>query len=279
MLWQEMSQSTLTLVGLAIVAVFFFVAIFAPVLAPKGYTDQNLRSRLASPSIERPLGTDELGRDILSRIIWGTRISLMAGVVSVSIGMVIGVTIGLLSGYTRGTIDNVLMRIIDIMLAMPFFLLAIVIVTIGQASLLSVMIAIGAWTIPSYARIVRGQALAMRERPFVESARSIGARDGRIMLRHILPNIIGPIMVEGSLRVGHAILAEAALSFLGLGVPPPEPSWGSMLLGAQPYMRTAAWVAIFPGFAIIIAVLGFNLLGDGLRDAIDPKLRGRGGEA
>jgi peptide/nickel transport system permease protein len=278
MLWREMSQSTLTLVGLAIVAVFFFVAIFAPVLAPEGYTDQNLRSRLASPSIEHPLGTDELGRDILSRIIWGTRISLMAGVVSVSIGMVIGVTIGLLSGYTRGTIDNVLMRIIDVMLAMPFFLLAIVIVTIGQASLLSVMIAIGAWTIPSYARIVRGQALAMRERPFVESARSIGARDGRIMLRHILPNIIGPIMVEGSLRVGHAILAEAALSFLGLGVPPPEPSWGSMLLGAQPYMRTAAWVAIFPGFAIIIAVLGFNLLGDGLRDAIDPKLRGRGGE-
>ena len=273
--WRLFNRNTLTLVGLAIVILFLFAALAAPILAPEGYAAQNVRARLSPMSLEHPFGTDELGRDILDRVIWGTRISLMAGVISVLIGMLVGVTIGLLAGYLRGAVDNVLMRLVDIMLSLPFFLLAIVIVSVGGRSLPSVMIAIGAWTIPSYARIVRSQTLVMRERAFVEAARALGIQDGWIILRHILPNIVGPILVEGSLRVGHAILAEAALSFLGLGVPPPEPSWGAMLLGAQPYFRSAPWVAIFPGLAITITVLGFNLVGDGLRDAIDPKLRGQ----
>jgi peptide/nickel transport system permease protein len=271
--WRLFRRNTLTLLGLAIVGLFLLLAVAAPIVAPEGYAAQNVRARLGPMSFEHPLGTDELGRDILDRIIWGTRISLVAGVISVFIGMLVGVTIGLVAGYTRGVVDNVLMRLVDIMLSLPFFLLAIVIVSVGGGSLQSVMIAIGAWTIPSYARIVRSQTLVMRERAFVEAARSLGVPGVWIILRHILPNIVGPILVEGSLRVGHAILAEAALSFLGLGVPPPEPSWGAMLLGAQPYFRSAPWVAIFPGLAITITVLGFNLVGDGLRDAIDPKLR------
>ena len=271
--WRLFGRNTLTLFGLAIVGLFLLLAVAAPILAPEGYAAQNVRARLGPMSFEHPLGTDELGRDILDRIVWGTRISLVAGVISVFIGMLVGVTVGLVAGYTRGVVDNVLMRLVDIMLSMPFFLLAIVIVSVGGASLQSVMIAIGAWTIPSYARIVRSQTLVMRERAFVEAARSLGVPGVWIIVRHILPNIVGPILVEGSLRVGHAILAEAALSFLGLGVPPPEPSWGAMLLGAQPYFRSAPWVAIFPGLAITITVLGFNLVGDGLRDAIDPKLR------
>jgi peptide/nickel transport system permease protein len=271
--WRLFGRNTLTLLGLAIVGLFLLLAVAAPIVAPEGYAAQNVRARLGPMSFEHPLGTDELGRDILDRIIWGTRISLVAGVISVFIGMLVGVTVGLVAGYTRGVVDNVLMRLVDIMLSLPFFLLAIVIVSVGGGSLQSVMIAIGAWTIPSYARIVRSQTLVMRERAFVEAARSLGVPGVWIILRHILPNIVGPILVEGSLRVGHAILAEAALSFLGLGVPPPEPSWGAMLLGAQPYFRSAPWVAIFPGLAITITVLGFNLVGDGLRDAIDPKLR------
>jgi ABC-type dipeptide/oligopeptide/nickel transport system permease subunit len=273
--WRLFSRNTMTLVGLAIVVAFLLLALAAPIVAPEGYVAQNVRARLSPMSFEHLLGTDELGRDILARIVWGTRISLMAGVISVLIGMLVGVTVGMLAGYMRGVVDNVLMRLVDIMLSLPFFLLAIVIVSVGGQTLSSVMIAIGAWTIPSYARIVRSQTLVMRERAFVEAARALGVQDGRIILRHILPNITGPILVEGSLRVGHAILAEAALSFLGLGVPPPEPSWGAMLLGAQPYFRSAPWVAIFPGLAITISVLGFNLVGDGLRDAIDPKLRGQ----
>jgi peptide/nickel transport system permease protein len=271
--WRLFGRNTLTLVGLAIVGLFLLLAVAAPIVAPGGYAAQNVRARLGPMSFEHPLGTDELGRDILDRIVWGTRISLVAGVISVFIGMVVGVTVGLVAGYTGGVVDNILMRLVDVMLSLPFFLLAIVIVSVGGGSLQSVMIAIGAWTIPSYARIVRSQTLVMRERAFVEAARSLGVPGVWIILRHILPNIVGPILVEGSLRVGHAILAEAALSFLGLGVPPPAPSWGAMLLGAQPYFRSAPWVAIFPGLAITITVLGFNLVGDGLRDAIDPKLR------
>ena len=271
--WRLFGRNTLTLVGLAIVGLFLLLAVAAPIIAPGGYAAQNVRARLGPMSFEHPLGTrragprhpgsDRLGHPDLAR---GRRISVF-------IGMVVGVTVGLVAGYTGDVVDNILMRLVDIMLSLPFFLLAIVIVSVGGGSLQSVMIAIGAWTIPSYARIVRSQTLVMRERAFVEAARSLGVPGVWIILRHILPNIVGPIMVEGSLRVGHAILAEAALSFLGLGVPPPEPSWGAMLLGAQPYFRSAPWVAIFPGLAITITVLGFNLVGDGLRDAIDPKLR------
>ena len=272
-MWREFWGSRLSVVGALIVLTVIVVALLAPVLAPRGFSHQDLAHRRALPSLHYPLGTDELGRSILDRLIWGARISIMAGVVSVAVGSAIGVVLGLVSAYLRGTVDMVLMRLIDIMLALPFFLWAIVIVSALKPSLLSVMIAIGAWTIPSYARVVRSQALGVRETPYVEAARAIGVTDAGIMGRHILPNVMAPIIVEASLRVGSAILAEAALSFLGLGVPLPNPSWGAMLLGGRPFMRSSPHIAIFPGLAIVVTVMGFNLMGDGLRDILDPRLR------
>ena len=271
MFWRRFRANRLALVGGGIVLVVSLVALLAPVLAPAGYTVQDLSHRRALPSLQYPLGTDELGRSVLDRLIWGARISIVAGVVSVAIGSVFGVVIGLVSAYFGGRIDLVLMRIVDIMLAVPFFLWAIVVVSALGSSLFSVMVAIGTWAIPSYARLVRSQALSERENLYVEGARAVGVPDSRIMMRHILPNVMGTIIVETSLRVGLAILMEAALSFLGLGVPAPEPSWGTMLLGGRPYMRLAPLVSVFPGLAIVITVLGFNLLGDGLRDVLDPK--------
>jgi peptide/nickel transport system permease protein len=225
------------------------------------------------PSWEHPLGTDELGRSVLNRLIWGARISMTAGIVSVGIGGFFGAVLGLTSAYFGGKVDLIVMRIVDILLALPFFLWAIVIVSALGPSLLSVIIAIGAWTIPSYARLARGQVLALRERPFIEAARVVGNTDRTIMFRHILPNILAPLIVQACLSLDAAILAEAALSFLGLGVPLPNPSWGAMLLGGRDYMRVAPHLTLVPGMAIILTVLGFNLLGDGLRDALDPKLR------
>jgi len=273
-IWRRFRENQITVLGGLIVLFFILVALFAPLLATEGFTQQDLAHRREAPSLQYPLGTDELGRSIQDRLIWGARISLMAGLVSVSVGMVLGVGIGLFTAYWGGWLDMTLMRLVDIMLALPFFLWGIVVVSSLSPSLFSVMIAIGTWMIPAYARLVRSQVLAVRENLYVEAARSVGIRNGRIMLRYILPNILGIIIVETSLRIGAAILAEAAMSFLGLGVPAPEPSWGSMLLGGRQYMRTSPHIAMFPGLAILITVLGFNLLGDGVRDVLDPRLRG-----
>jgi peptide/nickel transport system permease protein len=270
-IWRIMTADPLVIVGGLLATFVVLVALLAPVLAPEGYTQQNLQNRRATPSWEEPLGTDGLGRSMLNRIIWGARISLTAGGASLALGLIFGVSLGLISAYFGGKIDMIAMRLVDMMLALPFILWAIVVVSALGPSLMSVVIAVAVWTVPSYARLVRSQALAVRENLYVEAARATGVQDGWIMLRHILPNVAGPIIVQAFLTMDAAILAEAGLSFLGLGVPLPNPSWGAMLLEGREYMRSAPHVSIFPGLAIVITVLGFNLLGDGLRDILDPR--------
>jgi peptide/nickel transport system permease protein len=224
-----------------------------------------------APSWEHWLGTDEVGRDVLSRIIWGARASLSAGLVSVGIALGIGVPLGLLAGYAGGWIDSVLSRIVDAMLAVPFLILAIALAAFLGPSLTNAMIAIGVTATPIFVRLTRGQTLAAKVEDYVEAARAVGNPHWRIALRHVLPNIVPPLLVQASLAIAGAIIAEAALSFLGLGQQPPSPSWGSMLNSAQRFIAQAPWMAFWPGFAIFFAVLSFNLLGDGLRDALDPR--------
>lgn len=269
--WRVFKTDRLVFLGGTIATIVVLIAVLAPLLAPEGFTKQNLANRRAAPSWEEPLGTDGLGRSMLNRMIWGARISLTAGGASLALGLLFGVSIGLMSAYFGGMVDMLLMRFVDIMLALPFILWAIVVVSALGPSLTSVVLAVGAWTIPSYARLVRSQALSVRENLYVEAARAVGTKDHQIIFRHILPNVAGPIIVQAFLTMDAAILAEAGLSFLGLGVPLPNPSWGAMLLEGREYMRSAPHVSVFPGLAIVITVLGFNLLGDGLRDLLDPR--------
>ena len=263
----------IALVGLVIIAFFTLVALFADVLVPYDPTVVNLGERFFRPSAEHWFGTDNLGRDILSRVIAGSRISLQVGILTVALAMLIGVPAGLIAGYLGGLVDSVIMRLVDIFLAFPVIILAIAIVAVRGPGLNNVMIALVFvyWT--TYARVTRGVTLVLREEDYVLAARSIGVSTGRIMFRHILPNALSPILVIASLGLGNAILAEAALSFLGLGIQPPQASWGSMLNFGMQFLRDAPHISIFPGMAIFITVLGFNLLGDGLRDALDPRLR------
>lgn len=259
--------------GLIIIAIFVVTALLSPILTPYDPYAVNLTDRFISPSGGHLLGTDNLGRDILSRIIVGSRVSLWVGILTVGLAMLIGVPAGLVSGYLRGAMDSIIMRLVDIFLAFPVIVLAIAIVAVRGPGLSNVMLALVFvfWT--TYARVTRGVTLVLREEDYVLSARSIGASSVRIMARHILPNAISPILVIASLGLGNAILAEAALSFLGLGIQPPEASWGSMLNFGMQFLRDAPQLSIFPGIAIFVTVLGFNLLGDGLRDALDPRLR------
>jgi len=260
--------------GLAILALLLTAALFADVLAPYDPVhDADLYNRLQPPSAEHWLGTDAQGRDIFSRILHGARISLEIGLVSVGISLILGTLLGAVSGYFGGTVDLVIMRLIDILLAFPSILLAIAIVAILGPDLINAMIAIGIVGIPQFARIVRSSVLAVKEMEFVDAARAIGASDTRILFRHILPNCLAPILVQTTLSIGTAILDAAGLSFLGLGAQPPQPEWGLMLKEGQSAFQTAVWVVTFPGLAILLTVLGFNLLGDGLRDALDPRLK------
>jgi peptide/nickel transport system permease protein len=269
----SMRRNPLGMAGLAIIALVVLVALFAPVISPYGPTEQ-VTSRLLEPSAEHWLGTDEFGRDIFSRIIYGSRISLYVGLVSVSLALVAGGSVGMIAGYFGGRIDNLLMRLVDILFAIPSLVLAIVIAGLLGPNLTNAMIAIGIVYAPIYARLVRGEVLAVRNHLYIESARATGVGDLGLVGRHILPNIMAPLIVQTTLLLSTAILAEAALSFLGLGTQPPDPSWGTMLGSGRRYMELTPWVAIAPGIAIVITVLGFNLLGDGLRDALDPRLRG-----
>jgi peptide/nickel transport system permease protein len=257
--------------GLVIVLLFVVVAALAPLLAPYDPIQGNWGAIRKAPSAAHWLGTDELGRDMLSRIIWGARASLLAGVVSVMIALALGVPVGLMAGYAGGWVEGATMRFVDAMLAIPFLILAIAMATFLGPSLTNAMIAIGFAAMPAYIRLTRGQVISAKHEDYVEAARALGNPPLRIAVRHILPNVMPPIMVQASLTIAGAIIAEAALSFLGLGQQPPQPSWGSMLNSARSFLSQAPWMALSPGAAIFFVVLAFNMFGDGLRDALDPR--------
>jgi peptide/nickel transport system permease protein len=259
--------------GLAIILGIALLAVFASVVSPADPLAIDYAHPAAPPGTAgHVLGTDAVGRDILARLIFGTRISLQVGIVAVGIAATIGTTVGLVAGYRGGALDNALMRAVDVFLAFPVIVLAIAIIAVLGPSLINVIVALGlvAWT--TYARVVRGQVLVLREQDFVQAARAIGTGEARIIVRHILPNTLAPIIVLATVGMAAAIIAEAALSFLGLGVQPPTPSWGTMLNEGRGFLRTAPHISTFPGLAIMLTVLGFNFLGDGLRDALDPRL-------
>ena len=259
------------MLGLAVILLFIAMAILAPYIAPHDPIKTNWLAVRKPPSAIYLLGTDELGRDVLSRVIWGARASLLAGVVSVCISLLFGVPIGVVAGYLGGWVDAVISRMTDAMLAVPFLILAIALAAFLGPSLTNAMIAIGVSATPIFVRLSRGLVLSTKVEDYVEAARAIGNPHIRIALRHILPNITAPLMVQATLAIAAAIIAEASLSFLGLGQQPPAPSWGSMLNTAKNYIDNAPWMAIWPGLSIFLLVLSFNLLGDGLRDALDPR--------
>ncbi len=259
--------------GLVVIALFVLVAVFAPLISPYDPAAQSWTLVRKPPSWPHWLGTDDVGRDILSRIIFGARASLLAGVISVCIAVSIGVPLGLMAGYLGGLVDGVLSRLTDAMLAIPYLILAIALAAFLGPSLGNAMIAIGITATPVFVRLTRGQVLAVKVEDYIEAARAVGNPPWRIALVHILPNILPALLVQGTLAIAAAIIAEASLSFLGLGQQPPEPSWGSMLNSAQRFLANAPWMAVWPGLAIFLTVVSFNLLGDGLRDALDPKER------
>jgi ABC-type dipeptide/oligopeptide/nickel transport system permease subunit len=281
-LLEQMSQlwrNKTAILGLVIITTFVMVAILAPLLSPHDPVATSLYDQLKPPiwhtkgSWENILGTDELGRDTLSRIIYGARVSLTVAVVSVGLAFVLGTLLGCISGYYKGFRDSLIMRVMDMILAFPYLLLAIVVVAYLGPSLRNAMMAIGITYVPRFARIVRGSVLEECQKDYVMAARAVGARDWRIIFLGILPNCLGPLIVQTTLSMASAILDAAALSFLGLGAQPPTPEWGGMIARSRSLILRASWVMTFPGIAILLAVLGFNLLGDGLRDALDPRLR------
>jgi peptide/nickel transport system permease protein len=271
--WRRLLKRKSAVLGLVVIVLLLLIAICAPLIAPYDPIQQGWTSIRKPPSLQHWFGTDESGRDLFSRVVFGARASLLAGVVSVSIAAGLGVPIGLLAGYGSRWIDAVIGRITDAMLACPFLILAIALAAFLGPSLQNAMIAIGVTTTPIFVRLTRGQVLAVKVEDYVEAARAIGNPPVRIALKHILPNILPALIVQATISIATAIIAEASLSFLGLGQQPPAPSWGSMLNTAQRFLNNAVWMAIWPGLAIFLAVLSFNLLGDGLRDALDPKER------
>jgi peptide/nickel transport system permease protein len=269
----RLKKSPLAMAGLLVVILLVVVALFADVLAPYSYSKQHLAHMFEGPSKNFLLGTDEFGRDILSRLIYGARISLMVGFIAVSIALVAGGILGAISGYYGGWIDNVIMRVMDVLLSIPQTLLAIAIAASLGPGLFNLMIAVGVSSMPQYARIVRGSVLSIRGMEFIEAAHAVGSSDMRIIFKHILPNSMAPIIVQATLGVAFAILNAAGLSFIGLGIQPPYPEWGAMLSGGRQYIRDYPHLTLYPGLAIMITILALNFLGDGLRDALDPKLK------
>jgi peptide/nickel transport system permease protein len=275
---RRLRRSTTALVGAAIVALLIVVALFADVLAPQSPIASDQTQTFATPSWAHPLGTDQLGRDMLSRIIHGGRVSLAVGVASVLLALVAGVPLGMVAGYFGGRIDTAVMRVMDLILAFPIYLLAIILMVIftptaGLIGTVKVVGAIAIVRIPIYARLVRGSTLSIKEKEYVEASRALGQRSPAILVRHVLPNCLAPIVVTTTLGIATAIIVEATLSFLGLGTQPPTPSWGWDLKANVAFIQMNPWLAVFPGLAILITVLGFNLFGDGLRDALDPRLK------
>jgi peptide/nickel transport system permease protein len=267
------ARNRLALVGLVVLVLFVAVALLGDWLAPYGRNEQQVTDRLASPSLSHPFGGDQLGRDVFSRVLIGAEASLRVSIVAVGIALVAGALLGLIAGYYRGWIDDAVMRVMDMLFAFPAILLAIAILAIRGRGATNAMIAIGIVYTPIFARVTRASVLTVREEVYVRAARAVGAGDARIIRRHVLPNVATPIIVQTSISLAFAILAEAALSFIGLGTQPPEPSWGIMLADGRDYIQDAWWLTVFPGLAIFLVVLAFNVLGDALRDALDPRQR------
>lgn len=271
-LWQRLRKNRMAMAGAAIVLAMFVMAMCAPIVGrDPGAID--IANRLQPPGWNYLLGTDDLGRDVLVRILYGARISLLVGFVAVGIATFIGIIFGALAGYYGQWIDSLIMRFVDIMLCFPTFFLILAVIAFLQPSIWNIMIIIGLTSWMGVARLVRAEFLSLKERDFVLAAQAIGAKDARIIFRHILPNAISPVLVSATLGVAGAILTESALSFLGIGVQPPTPSWGNMLIAGKQTLGTAWWLSVFPGMAILVTVLGYNLLGEGLRDAMDPRIR------
>lgn len=271
--WRRLRRNKLAIAGMVLFGIFVMVAIFAEQLAPYDPLQQTLTLRKAPPSREHWLGMDEVGRDVLSRVIYGSRVSLQVGILSVTGAIIVGTLIGAMAGYLAGWFDQIIMRLMDIMLAFPSLLLALAIVTILGPGLLNMLYAIAIISVPVYARLMRASVLSVKEADYIMAARAIGCSPARILFVNILPNCLTPIIVQGTLGIGTAILDAAALGFLGLGAQPPTPEWGTMLGRAQQVFFSAPHIGIFPGLAILFTVLGFNLLGDGMRDALDPRLK------
>ncbi|WJQ83168.1 nickel transporter permease [Brevibacillus brevis] len=271
--YRKLRKNKLAMVGGCIVIFYIAIALLAPFIAPHDPYEIDLVNKLKSPSSEHWMGTDDKGRDVLSRLLYGTQLSMSVGFVAVFIGAFFGIILGLLSGYYGGWVDTVISRIIDVLLAFPGILLSLAIVSALGPSLFNVMIAVGIFSIPVFARIVRGSTLTVKKLEYIDAIRSLGANDFTIIFRHIFPNILSPIIVQATMRLATAILSAAGLSFLGLGAQPPLPEWGAMLSNGRDFLFTAPHLAMFPGFAIATLVLGFNIFGDGLRDALDPRMK------
>ncbi len=273
---RRLRKARFAMPALAIIVLLILAALLAPIISPFDPAKQNFSDALSGPSARHPFGADNLGRDVFTRVVYGARVSLQVGLIAVSIALIVGTTLGLIAGYNGGSfLDTLIMRCMDALLAFPTLVLALAITAALGPSLRNVMIAVGIVGIPSYARLVRGQVLSVAKREYIEAARVVGVPTPRIIWRHILPNVTAPLIVQASLGVAFAILSEASLSFLGLGVQPPTPSWGGMLSFGKDWLDRAAWMAIAPGSAIFITVLAFNFLGDGIRDALDPRLQHR----
>jgi peptide/nickel transport system permease protein len=271
--WKRFRKNKLAVSGALMVLFLFGVAIFAPWLAPYDPGQINVKKVLEGPSMEHPFGTDQLGRDVLSRMIYGSRISLLVGFVSVGIACLVGVFLGALAGYYGHWVDNLLMRLVDIMLCFPTFFLILAVIAFLEPSIWNIMIVIGLTGWMSVARLVRAEFLSLKERDFTLAEKALGAKDWRIIFQHILPNALAPVLVAATLGVAGAILTESALSFLGIGVQPPTPSWGNILTAGKDNIQIAWWLSLFPGLAILLTVMAYNLLGEGIRDAIDPRLK------
>lgn len=271
--WRLLLRNPVTVASSIVLILVVLIAAFAPLIAPHGVNVINVPGALQAPSAEHWFGTDDLGRDVFSRVLMATRVSLIVALASVAFAFVLGVTLGIVSGFIGGKLDAVLMRGVDVMFAFPVILLALAIIAVLGPGMATTMLAIGIVYTPIFARVARASALSVSVQPFVQVSHTMGTGRGYILSRHVLPNITGPIIVQASLSLAFAILSEASLSFLGLGVQPPAPSWGGMLSDARPFLESAWWLGVFPGLAILVTVLAFNLVGDGLRDVLDPRQR------
>jgi len=270
--WRRFRRNKLAMLGALIIFSLALVAVIAPLIAPFSPNQQDVLHRLEPPSRKHLLGTDDLGRDLLSRIIYGTRISLLVGFVAIGIAIIVGSILGLFSGYFGGWLDTVIMRFVDIMLCFPTFFLILMVIAFLEPNIWNVMAVIGLTGWPSLTRLVRGECLSVREREFIQASKVLGLPNIRVMFVHLLPNVMAPILVTATLGIGGAILTESALSFLGLGVQPPTPSWGNILTAGKDYIAVAWWLSLYPGLAILVTVLAYNLLGEGLRDVLDPRM-------